>query len=169
MGIYSVEKLMSQARKLAADYRKATGQTLAISGEIAKHDAARLLDLEPCADPQCGYDAVGKSGSLAGRRIQIKGRAIFDEGKSGQRIGQLRAEKDWDSVVLVLMDEEFQPREIYEAEREDVMEAVNEAAGSRRSKRGALSVAKFKFISHLVWTQEEGLIDEDLWDNRGDG
>ena len=72
------------------------------------------------------------------KRIQIKSRTIFDESKSGQRIGQLNIDQAWDSVVLVLMDEEYEPYEIYEAEREDILEYIN-SASSGRAKRGALS------------------------------
>lgn len=45
--LYSVEKLISEARTLAADYRNATGKTLALSSEIALHDAITLLELDP--------------------------------------------------------------------------------------------------------------------------
>ncbi|WP_127477042.1 hypothetical protein [Sulfurivermis fontis] len=166
MGVYSVDKLMAETRRLAAEYRRTTGQPLAVSGEIAKYDAARLLDLEPCKDPNLGYDAVGRSGERAGRRVQIKGRAIFDESKGGQRIGQLKLEQQWDSVMLVLMDEEFEPSEIWEAERAAVLDAVREAENSSRSKRGPMSVAKFKAIGRLVWTREEGEIRDEIWENR---
>ena len=167
--VYSVDKLIAEARRLAADYRRATGKSLGgVSGEIADHDAARLLDLELASDRSRGYDAVGR-GAREGKRVQIKGRAIFDESKSGQRIGQLKTEQEWDSVVLVLMDEEFEPYEIYEAERDEVLEAVAGAQGGRRARRGALSVAKFKHVGRLVWTREEGAIADEIWDNRTDG
>ncbi len=165
MAVYSVDKLMGEARRLAAEYRKATGQPLAISGEIAKYDAGRLLDLEVCTDPQLGYDAVGRSGRLAGKRLQIKGRAIFDESKGGQRIGQLKMEQTWDGVAVVLMDEEFEPFEIYVASRDALIEAVKESEGSSRSKRGAMSVAKFKVIGEMVWNREQGLVS-DVWENQ---
>ncbi len=165
MGIYSVDKLISEARRLAVEYRRATGKPLpGISGEIAEHDAARLLNLEICENRPGGYDAVGR-GRREGRRVQIKGRAIFDEGKTGQRVGQLKLDQDWDSVVLVLMDESYEPYEIYEADREDILDAID-GAGSRRKKRGAMSVARFKIISRLVWTREEGEIDDEIWDNQ---
>ncbi len=166
MGLYSVDRLMAETRRLAAEYRRTTGQPLAVSGEIAKYDAGRLLDLEPCNDPQRGYDAVGRNGERAGRRVQIKGRAIFDESKGGQRIGQLKLEQEWDSVVLVLMDEEFEPSEIWEAGRDVLVEAVREAENSNRSKRGPMSVAKFKAVGRLVWAREQGLITDEVWENR---
>ena len=160
MAVYSVEKLIGQARQLAADYKRTTGKTLpGISVEIAEHDVARLLGLELCADRSAGYDAVGKGG----KRIQIKGRAIFNDSKSGYRIGQIKVEKPWDSIVLVLMDENYEPFEIYEANREVLIEVLGESSESQK-KRGALSVSRFRIIGDLVWTKEEGLTGG-LWDS----
>lgn len=167
MGLYSVDKLISEARRIAADYRRATGKPLGgVSGEIAENDAARLLDLELCQEKPGGYDAIGR-GDRAGKRIQIKGRAIFDERKSGQRIGQLKVDQDWDSVVLVLMDEEYNPREIYEADRADIMAALDEAKNSKRNRRGAMSVGRFRNIARLVWVADEGVIEDEVWEHHG--
>ncbi len=162
MEVYAVNKLISEARRLAAEYRKATGQSLGISAEIARHDVARLLGLElvPPHAPG-GYDAIGK-GRWDGKRVQIKGRAIFDEAKMGQRIGQLKVNQEWDLVMLVLMDEDFEPYEIYEAGREEIAEVLDESS-SKRAKRGALSVARFKLIGRLVWTRENGLEAAGYW------
>ena len=148
--VYSVDKLMAEARRLAVEYRRATGRPLAIGGEIAKHDAIRLLDLIPAPGDAVGYDALGQ-GARSGVRYQIKNRAIFD-GKSGQRIGQIKLGTDWDRVLLVLLDAEFQPFEIYEATRESLAEAFDQASDSPRSKRGPLSVARFKKIAERVWS-----------------
>jgi len=167
--VYAVDKLISEARRLAAEYRRTTGKPLpGISAEIAENDAARLLDLEPVKDETLGYDAVGRGGSRQGKRIQIKSRTIFDDTKGGHRIGQLKTGQDWDSVLLVLMDEEYEPFEIYEAERDDLVAAVADSEGSKRAKRGLLSVAKFKIIGQLVWTREEGEIGDGVWDNRSE-
>ena len=167
MGVYSIDKLITEARKLASDYRKATGKPLAgVSVEIAEYDASHLLDLDLSAPPAgSSYDAIGR-GSREGKRIIIKGRTIFDEEKKGQRIGQIKAEQEWDSVVLVLMDENHEPYEIYEADRDDLADELEDAKQSKRAKRGAMSVAKFKNIARIVWTREEGLIDDDIWDNQ---
>ncbi|MBI2779671.1 MAG: hypothetical protein HYX62_07825 [Gammaproteobacteria bacterium] len=166
MTVYSVDKLIAEARRLSAEYRKATGRPLGgVSGEIAEHDAARLLELDLCDPKPGGYDAIGR-GRRAGKRIQIKGRAIFDEGKAGQRIGQMKTDQEWDSVMLVLMDENFEPYEIYEAEREDILQAIAGSDASRRNKRGAMSVAKFKIISQLVWTREAGAEEGGGWDSQ---
>ncbi len=153
---YSVDRLMSEARRLAAEYRRATGRPLAVSGEIANYDAVRLLQLEPVAPGEGDCDALG-TGVRAGRRIQIKGRAIFDERRSGHRVGQLKLDRNWDLLVLVLMNEDFETDEIHQIERADIEDALSKADGSRRRNRGALSVARLRLIGRLAWSRENGL------------
>ena len=165
MTLYHVDKLMSEARRIAAEYRRATGKVLGISSEIARHDAARLMNLEVVDNPSGGWDVMGR-GEREGKRIQIKGRAVFDEQKGGQRIGQLKPEQDWDSVMVVIMDENYETTEIYEAERQDLLDALAENKSANRSKRGTITVAKFKMIGRLVWTREEGQIADEVWDNQ---
>lgn len=168
MTVYALDKLIAETRRLAAEYRRTTGKPLSgVSNEIAENDAARLLGLELCSDRGDGYDAVGTRDRWDGKRVQIKARAIFDESKTGQRLGQLKVEREWDSVILVLMDEDYEPYEIYEAEREDVLAFLDESS-SQRKKRGAMSIARFKIIGELVWTRENGL-EPEVWDNRSDG
>mgnify|MGYP001819780890 FL=1 len=153
MSIYSIDKLIAETRRLAAEFRRSTGQTLPVSGEIARYDAARLLGLTLCDQRTGGVDAIG-TGQREGQRIQIKSRIITSEKKSGARIGQLNTNGEWDTVMLVIMDSNYEPCEIYEAEREELQEALSEH--STRSSRGALSVSKFKIISWLAWTRETG-------------
>ena len=168
MGVYSVDKLITEARRIAADYRRATGKPLAgITSEVCQYDAAQLLDLELLKSPVGGYDAIGR-GARDGLRIQIKGRAIFDENKSGQRLGQLKLEQEWDSVILVLMDDNLQPFEIHEASRDEIEQALADSIPSKRNKRGIMSIAKFKAIGRLAWTREEGTETDELWTNQTD-
>ncbi len=155
VGVYSVDKLIGEARRLASEYRRATGQPLAgVSAKIAEHDAAAILNLELCQNPQLGYDAVGR-GEREGQRIQIKGRTIYDEKKRGQRIGQLKLDQEWDLVVLVLLDKNHEAYEIYEADRGTVVKALEPHRSSNRAKRGAMSVAKFRSIGRRVWVRDQ--------------
>ena len=165
MSLYSVDKLISEARRIAAEYRRTTGKPLGISAEIATHDACTFLGLE-ADDNANGYDAIGKKGVREDCRFQIKGRAIFDEKKGGQRLGQIKVEQDWDKILLVLMDENFETTEIYEASRDEILEDIDEVGANSRQKRGVMSVARFKRLAHLVWNKDEGLIDDEVWDNQ---
>lgn len=158
MSVYDVTRLIAETRRLAADYKRATGKSLAVSSEIARHDACALLHLEALDnDSQNGYDAVGTVQSWPDLRIQIKGRAIFDESKTGQRIGQLKLDKPWDAVVLVLMNEDFETQEIYLARRHELEEELSQV-DSKRQNRGAMSVARFRHLGRLVWSTVDGLV-----------
>ena len=166
--VYAFDKLISETRRLAVEYRKATGKALAVTGELARHDAARLLGLELLEDQGPGYDALGR-GERDGLRVLIKGRAIFDEERGRQRVGQVNREHPWDLLVLVLMDDVFEPVEIYEVERDEVNAALDAAPESGRARRGAMSVAQLKIIGRLAWTRERGLEDDGYWDNQASG
>ena len=155
MPLYSYDKLIEETRKLAAEFRRTTGTMLPVSGEIARHDVSRHLDLELNQDQSTGFDAIGRN-EREGLRIQIKSRVVGDSVKPGHRIGQLNTDGDWDLVILSLMDDAFEPLEMYQASREEIIDAIQDA-NTQRKKRGALSVAKFKIIGKLVWTKELGV------------
>lgn len=150
---YSVDKLTAEARRLAADYRRATGKTLPLSGEIAVNDALRLLGLELPDEVTAGCDAVRRTGTGT-VRVQIKGRVVFEEGKGAARIGQLKLDQQWDETVLVLMDDDYEPFEIYRADRAAIESVLEKKAAN---KRGAMTVAQFRIIAQCVWTRESGL------------
>jgi hypothetical protein len=152
MSLYAVDKLIAEARRLAADYRRATGKTLPISQEIAVNDAIRLLDLQPAPAGAIGYDAIRDDGGQP-LHVQVKGRVIFETQKGGQRIGQLAREQDWDLTVLVLMDDAYEPFEIYQADREALEEALRDQTDNRK---GQISVRKFQNIGTLIWTRDQG-------------
>ena len=166
--VYAFDKLIGETRRLAVEYRKATGKALAVTGELARHDAARLLGLDLVEEQVPGHDAIGR-GDRDGLRVLIKGRAIFDEERAKQRIGQVNRDHPWDLLVLVLMDEVYEPVEIYEVERADVDEALDGVPESGRARRGAMSVAQLKIIGRLAWTRERGLEDDGYWDNQASG
>ena len=154
MNVYVVDKLMAQARRLAADYRRATGKTLPISGEIAINDAIRLLRLAPSGDAQAGYDAIREGPEGRIDRLQIKARVVFEEIKSSHRLGELKIERPWEALLLVLLDENYEPFAIYEASREAVEDALDE---SKANKRGTLTIPKFQRIGKMVWSKDDEL------------
>lgn len=149
MSVYAVDKLMAEARRLAAEYRRMTGKTLPISGELAANDAIRLLGLEAAAEQGLGYDAR-RSGGPGAERLQIKARVVFDELKSSHRIGELKLDREWDAVLLVLLDADYETYAIYEAGRAAIEAALAEA---RPNRRGTLTVARFQRIGQLVWSR----------------
>lgn len=154
MPLYAIDKLIEETRRLAAEFRRTTGTMLPVSGEIARFDVAHHLDLALKDKASNGVDAVGNN-KRDGLKVQIKGRVIGDSVTSGHRIGQLNTDGDWDVIVLSLMDNDFQPLEMYQATRAEIQQSLSDP-GSSKNKRGAISVARFKIIGELVWTQEQG-------------
>ncbi len=145
-----IEDLLIQAKKLAVEYKKITGKPLGITGEMAEFSAARLLNLELMNARQSGYDAIRRNKGKE-TKIQIKGRCIPANAKPGQRLGSIQLDKDWDTVVLVLMNEHFDVLSIYEADRPAIESALRAPGSKARNIRGALGVNKFKSIGRLIW------------------
>ena len=147
-----LEQLLNQAKKLAKEYRALTGKPLGITGEVAEFYAAKyikgFLKLEPARTP--GYDAKQKEGNKT-VLVQIKGRCIPNDAKPGQRIGSIKLNKDWDRLVLVLMDEDFEITKIIKAERHDVERELKAPGSKARNERGALSISKFIRIGDTLW------------------
>ncbi len=161
MPVYSLEKLTEQARRLALEYREATGKTLPITAELAVNDAVRLLNLEANQTGAPGHDAVL---DLDGSRLRllIKGRAIFRPG-GGYRIGQLKMDQDWDAILLVIMNDRFETEEIYLCHRDELAKYL---ADDTAGRKGAISVARFRNIGTLVWSLANGREDDGYWTNR---
>ncbi len=147
-----IEKILTAAKLLSRRYKELSGKPLGITGEVAEFEAARRLGLELADARSPGYDARKKEADSE-LLIQIKGRSYpRSVGESGQRIGKMDFTKKWDAVVLVLMDENFEVREILQASRKQIEDRlrslpVSENGKQTHTQRGALTVPMFRSIS----------------------
>ena len=142
--------ILAEAKKLAQRYRVLTGKALGITGEVAEYEAARILGVALTPPRQAGYDATEiRDGQVF--RLQIKGRCVLEGSKPGQRVGSIDIEKEFDAVLLVLLDDNFEATAIYEAPREAVITALTEPGSKSRNERGALGISKFRSISRVRW------------------
>lgn len=145
-----VGAVLEEARKLAWEYYQLTGKPLGITGEMAEYEAARLLGMELCAARQKGYDALWSSdGSV--QKVQIKGRCVRSDGRMTGRVPKIRLDDAWDTVVLVVLDGQFEARHIYAADRPAVEEALRRPGSAARNERGQLGISQFVSISRLIW------------------
>lgn len=142
--------ILGKAKALAREYHALTGKPLGITGEVTEYEAARVLGVELTPARHAGYDAVGDGG----RRFRIKGRCILPGSKPGQRLGKIDVSKDFDAVLMVLLDENFDAFAIYEADQQQVLAALAAPGSKARNERGALSVNKFRAIGRLVWERD---------------
>lgn len=153
LSAFSVDKLMEETRRLARAFKQNTEQVLPISNELGRYDAKRILNLLPTPAEEKGVDFIGQ-GDLAQQKIQVKSRVIFQTGKSGQRIGAINPDGLWDSLLLVLYDADYNPDEIYIAQKKDILELLND---KKPNKRGSISIAKFKMMGQCIWQSEIGM------------
>ena len=144
-------EVLREAKQLARRYHELTGKPLGVTGEVAEYEAHRILGVELTEARNAGYDATERTSGGTIRHLQIKGRCMLPNCKPGQRIGRIDATKNWDAVLLVLLDENFDATAIYEAPRAEVLEALAEPGSRARNERGALAVSKFKAIGKLRW------------------
>jgi hypothetical protein len=134
-------------------YRVLTGKPLGVTGEVAEYEAARILDVKLTPARQAGYDAIEQNNG-ATRHLQIKGRCLLSGCKPGQRLGRIDVTKDFDAVLMVLLDENFEALEIHEADRAAVLAALAAPGSKSRNVRGALGVNKFKSIGKRRWKRQ---------------
>ena len=88
---------------MAQEYRALTGKPLGITGEVAEYEAARILGIELTPARQAGYDGIERhKGGM--RRLQVKGRCVLGNSKPSQRLSKIQVDKEWDAVLLVLLD-----------------------------------------------------------------
>lgn len=155
----AIVHILNEAKDVARRYYKLTHKPLGITGEIAEYEAATLLGLSLCSARQSGYDAI-KILNGEEHRVQIKGRYMPDPKKVSARIGAIDISKEFDSVLLVLLDENYDAFEMYEASRSQVVAALIEPGSKSRNDRNQLGIAKFKSISNFSWekiTEPESL------------
>jgi hypothetical protein len=81
---------------------------------------------------QAGYDAVEPG---IGRRYQNKGRCLLPNCKPGQRLGSIDTTKEFDAVLLVLLDVNFEATEIFEADRAAVISSLEAPGSKARNER----------------------------------
>lgn len=148
-----VLNILSKAKRLAQRYRQLTGKPLGITGEVAEYEAARLLGVKLTPARNSGFDATERKNGRV-RKLQIKSRCLLNNCKPSQRLGSIDIEKDFDAVLVVLLDENFEATEIYEAERQAVIDAILHPGSKSRNERWALSINKFKAIGKIRWRLE---------------
>lgn len=144
-----LRKVIGEVKPLAREYYQLTGRPLGITAEIAEQEAVRILKLELAPARQAGYDAI-RHKRRRHQLLQIKGRCVLP-GSRSQRVGAINLKRDWDAVLLVLLDEDFEPTAIYEADRPALTDALQRPGSKARNERGQLSVSQFKVVGRRIW------------------
>lgn len=132
-------EILKEAKVLASRFYRLTGKPLGVTGEVAEFEATTRLGLLLHPARQAGYDATE---TLEDRvaRIQIKGRCILNPQKITGRLGAIDLRQPFDTVLLVLLDSEFNAFAMYEAGRAKVEAALTLPGSKARNERGASAI-----------------------------
>ncbi len=142
--------ILADVKRLAIEYYAVTGRPLGVTGELAEFEASEKLGLELAIVRTEGFDAT-KVVNGRTMQVQIKGRRITRGSLYRGSVPQINLCKPFDTVMLVLMNKDYDAVEIWEAPR-DRVEARLTAPGSKaRNERGAMSISQFKSIAERVW------------------
>src|SRR5436190_21451014 len=119
--------------------------------EVAEYEAARLLQLELSPVRQPGYDAT-RTTPDRDQLLQIKGRCIDSaNSKSSQRVGRIDLEKPWNAVLLVLLDEHYNPHRDLRSQSPEGYRGAYRTRIESPQRSGQLSISKFKSIGRQIW------------------
>lgn len=146
-------QVLREAKVLARRYYDLTGKPLGVTGEVAEYEAATRLNLQLHPPRQAGYDAteVRQEGLV---KIQIKGRCITNPHKITGRMGSIDLRQTFDTVLLVLLDSDFNAFAMYEASRAKVEAALSLPGSKARNERGALGIKQFMAIGTVRWARD---------------
>ncbi|MDA1062206.1 MAG: hypothetical protein O2895_04775 [Chloroflexi bacterium] len=151
----STLQLLAEAKRIAVAYYERTGRPLGITGEVAEYEATRLLGLELAEVRSPGYDAIEQTPD-GPMRVQIKGRRRTSPSATWGRMGSVDLSKVFDTVMLVLLGENYDTVEILEADAESVRARLTAPGSRARNERGSMAVAQFRSIAKLRWPPPEG-------------
>ena len=147
---YDVSALMTQTRLLAANYREQTGNALPVTEELARFDAINLIGLTKLTEQE-GIDAIDPKTK---ETVLVKGRVIFKGGKARQKLGKLGLQAEWQQLLMVIYNPQYEPTQIFQIDRKIIELELNKLPVS---KRGSMTVAKYKAIGTQVWQSDTNL------------
>ena len=151
MAVTELQQLIKAAKDLASRYYQITGKPLGISGEIAEHEAARILNFELAPAREASIDAYFVEQGIR-LTVQIKGRAVDPTQKYVGRVPKIKLEPTFDFAVLVLLDRStYEPIEIWRADHAAIKERLTKPGSKSRNERGSMGISQFKSIAIRVW------------------
>jgi len=119
-----VEEILAAVKPLAAEYYRLTHKPLGVTGEVAEYVAAQELGLTLA--PPRSPDTT-PSTPQGDERVQIKGRALGENSKPGQRLGSIKPGAACDTVLLVILDNAtLEPTGMWEAPYPKVIAKLTE-------------------------------------------
>ena len=116
---------------------------------MGEYQAAKILGLELKPPRTKGFDATDSDG----KKYEIKARCVRQS--NSQQTSKIKIDAEWDYLLLILMNPDFEPLEIHQAKFMDVKRAICEPGSTARNKRQTLPISKVKSIGKRIWKNGE--------------
>lgn len=143
--------LIEEAKRIARRYYQLTGRPLGISGEIAEHEASRLLGLKLAPVREAGIGAFLSSGEKV-QRFQIKDRAVEPSRRYIGRVPKINLVPKFDAALLVLLEKNtFNVLEIWCAQYVDIKARLLVPGSKSRNERSSMGISQFNSIAQKIW------------------
>lgn len=153
-----ITEILDEVKRLAKEYKQITGRIMGVTGEIAENETSKLLNLELMQVRNPGYDSIKKVNDKI-IRYEIKGRIKSSKYRS-QRTSKININKDWDKLLLTIMNDDYEVLDIYEADKKDIVKALKKPGSKARSEKFTLSIGEVIKTSQKVWNNIEDKIEK---------
>ncbi len=143
--------VLNKTIKSSLQFEKLTGKQLNITGIVGEVLVAEKYNLELVVnDINSGFDAIDKNDGNK-KRVQIKTRRM--NSKKSKLLSKMSTsnEAKYDYTLLILLDKDYKPTEIYRAEKEQISSHFDRINAKRKVKRNTMSISQFKNFGKLIF------------------
>tara|TARA_Y100001954_G_C15517434_1_gene457577 strand:+ start:184 stop:588 length:405 start_codon:yes stop_codon:yes gene_type:complete len=114
---------------------------------VGEYQAAKILVLELKPARTKGFNATDPDG----KKYEIKVRCVRQNKSNSQQTSKINIDAEWDYLLLILMNPDFEPLEIHRAKFMDVKRAICEPSSTARNKRQTPLISMVKSIGKRIW------------------
>ncbi|NCS87600.1 MAG: hypothetical protein AUK34_04915 [Ignavibacteria bacterium CG2_30_36_16] len=150
-----INEILNEVKRLAKEYKLITGRVMGVTGEIAENETSKILGLELVQVRNPGYDSIKKDNEKI-IKYEIKGRIKSNKYRS-QRTSKININEEWDKLLLTIMNDDYEVLDIYEADKKEIVKALQKTGSKARSEKFTLSLGEVIRVSQKVWSNNKGL------------
>lgn len=134
--------------KSSLQFEALTGKQLNITGIVGEVLVAKKYNLELVVnDINSGFDALDSEG----KKVQIKTRRVNSKKSNLLSKMSISNEANYNYTLLIILDKEYNPKEIYRAEKEQISSHFDRINAKRKVKRNTMSISQFKKFGKLIY------------------
>ena len=142
----SLDALVDSLVSASEEYNSAIGRSLPISTQLGQLFAAKIMGYDIVTGPGIGYQGIKRDDNGKDIRLNFMVKLTSSKRKSGPLNG-LRLDREWDSVVIVMLSGDREVQSIYELSRS----TIRELSTKQRRDLSKISVDEVAHMSDRWW------------------